>query len=178
VRIREIDLARVGNCWMKGRLLVDDLAMAISHSGDCFFNYELLDSFLHYGGGQEMRVGYRRIPGSRFGAYTLGVAHEFQPSEREFHLLMAGENVSFESQRVGTRVPRARLDPDGTATGKTILTGHVVAGREGTMHHGPGDTHVDLETGRRTPLGARRSPPGKAEGRRVVSHGRTRLKGA
>jgi hypothetical protein len=91
-------------------------------------------------------------------------------------------------RRPGTRVPGARLDADGTAVGKTILTGDVVAGREGTMHAGPGSTHVDLETGRRTPLLAvekvpppAHAPRERARARRkpsrVIQHGRTRQKG-
>ena len=45
----------------------------------------------------------------------------------------------------------ARLDPSGTATGKTILTAPIV-GRT-TQHPGPASAHVDLETGVRTELG-------------------------
>jgi hypothetical protein len=48
----------------------------------------------------------------------------------------------------------ARLDPEGTAQGKTVLTAPVVEGGclEGTMSAGPVSTHVDTETGVRTPL--------------------------
>lgn len=53
------------------------------------------------------------------------------------------------------RAEPARLDPDGTATGKTILTAPVVSSSKtgiGTMYPGPASTHVDLETGKRTGL--------------------------
>jgi hypothetical protein len=61
------------------------------------------------------------------------------------------------------KVAPARLDPDGTATGKTVLTAPVVEGgcREGTMSAGPVSCHVDTETGVRTPLGSA-SPPTSA----------------
>jgi Holliday junction resolvasome RuvABC endonuclease subunit len=50
---------------------------------------------------------------------------------------------------------RARLDADRKATGKTILTAPVRGdSRDGTYFPGPASTHVDLETGVRTPLAA------------------------
>ncbi len=62
--------------------------------------------------------------------------------------------VGYES---GTRVPRARLDAEGTAEGKTQLRGVVREGGclEGTLSASPGVLHVDLETGARTELGTR-----------------------
>jgi hypothetical protein len=82
--LSENDLERVGNCWMRGRLRAGDVVMCMEHSGDCFWNYALLECFAN---------GYRLIAGSKFGAYTLGTPHEWQPTTREFHLLMAGESV-------------------------------------------------------------------------------------
>ena len=91
----------------------------------------------------------------------------------------------------GTRVPAplARLDPDGTAVGKTILTAPVECSSEGTMSISPGQTHVDLETGKRTPLLAveKGSPPTHAprerartarKPRRAASRGSTPQRGA
>jgi hypothetical protein len=46
----------------------------------------------------------------------------------------------------------ARLDTDGKATGKTILTAPIHAGREGTMSEEPGAFHIDTETGERNQL--------------------------
>jgi hypothetical protein len=55
------------------------------------------------------------------------------------------------------KTPKARLDPEGTAQGKTILTGLAeVSGKDGaTVVPRPGEFHVDTETGKRTPLTAR-----------------------
>ena len=43
----------------------------------------------------------------------------------------------------------ARLDPDGSATGRTILTAPIVGNSAS-----PASAHVDIETGKRTGLGA------------------------
>jgi hypothetical protein len=48
---------RIGNHWMKGRLVKDDRVMCLQHSGDCYQTYTLLD---------EMRSFV-----AQFGAYTL-----------------------------------------------------------------------------------------------------------
>lgn len=94
--ISEKDFDRVGICWMAGRLKDGDLIMCIEHAGDCFWHYALVrhDFTLARTG----RQGYELIIGSKFGAYVLGEPYEFQPSAREFHLLMAGEITSLESQ--------------------------------------------------------------------------------
>ena len=46
----------------------------------------------------------------------------------------------------------ARLDPDGTAKGKTILTAPVVGHNGPVPFAGPASAHVDTETGKRTEL--------------------------
>jgi hypothetical protein len=46
------------------------------------------------------------------------------------------------------KTEKARLDPEGTATGKTVLTAPV----EGAAFAGPASAHVDLETGKRISL--------------------------
>lgn len=95
VKISEEDFSRVGNCWMKGRLLPGDLAMAVAHSGDCFYTYNLLEhEFYLYKNGKSEK-GYKLAEGAKFGAYVLGKEYEVQPNMKEYHLLMAGESVWF-----------------------------------------------------------------------------------
>lgn len=96
LRVLEDDNRRVGQCWMRGRLKEGDIIMCLEHAGDCFYNYALVrpnksknESIVTRDGKQV----YQLIEGSRFGAYQLGTPHDWQPSTREFHLLMAGEMV-------------------------------------------------------------------------------------
>jgi hypothetical protein len=89
VRLSAEDNERVGHCWMEGRLKDGDLAMAIEQSGDCFWDYQLLE---------KDAVGYRLIKESEFSAYVLGKKHEYQPSPREVRLLLAGESVALEAR--------------------------------------------------------------------------------
>ena len=78
--------ARVGGGWMKGRLRAGDIALCIEHTGDGFFDYILLET------GENFVKG---IPASRFGSYCFGVgACRWLPSDREFHLLCAGESIT------------------------------------------------------------------------------------
>lgn len=58
------------------------------------------------------------------------------------------------SFREALRDEVARLDPEGTAKGKTILTATVVGHNGPVPWPGPASTHVDTETGKRTELGA------------------------
>jgi hypothetical protein len=97
LKLDSLDLSRVGNCWMKGRLHKDDLIICIGHSGDCFWTYELVDygSHISVPGREGTYPSYCRIPASSFGAYVLGSPHTEQPSIREFHLFMAGEHTLF-----------------------------------------------------------------------------------
>ena len=92
------DLSRVGNCWMKGRLRQGDVAMCLQHRGDCFWDYALLRSSpIEILVDSNDRFLYRLIRESEFGAYTLGTPYErWQPTEREYHLLLAGESVAGE----------------------------------------------------------------------------------
>lgn len=92
--VRQEDLGRVGNCWMKGRLKVGDIIMCISHSGDCFWNYMLLEHMGMDGFKKPAANVYRLIEGAKFGAYSLGAPSLLQPTTREMHLLLAGESVS------------------------------------------------------------------------------------
>lgn len=97
-RVRQADLERVGYCWMKGRLLVDDLVMPIDQSGDCFFTYLLIEGGRMRGMSTvnaEGKHSYKAVAGVTFGAYALGTLHDEQPTEREYHLLRAGESTVF-----------------------------------------------------------------------------------
>ena len=80
--ITEYDLHRVSG-WMKGRLRVGDIAMCAQHSGDCFYDYFLMEWGENF---------MRGIIGSRFGSYTLSTIL-MQLSNREYHLIMAGEGL-------------------------------------------------------------------------------------
>jgi hypothetical protein len=81
---------------MKGRLLDGDLAMAVRWSGDCFWYYRLIEFSPNRRFGDGPYKGqcvYRLIAGSEFGAYVIGAPYELQPTDREKHLLLAGESI-------------------------------------------------------------------------------------
>jgi hypothetical protein len=95
IEIKKADFSRVGNCWMRGRLKKGDLAIAIQQSGDCFWTYALLK---HDSVDIRNRPLYQIIPEARFGAYVLGTPYPYQPTEREGHLLLAGEMIPLSAQ--------------------------------------------------------------------------------
>ena len=95
VKIMAKDFARIGNCWMRNRLLNGDLAVCITHAGDNFWEYELLDVSSYFDEKRNVYQGYKRIMGSRFGAYVLGEPYVYQPTEEEFYSLMYGETTGF-----------------------------------------------------------------------------------
>ena len=101
VKIDPTDFGRIGHCWMRGRLHDGDLAMAVSLSGDCFWTYMLVrhDYSIFHPATKFIVPGYKLIKESSFGAYVMGTPYQFQPSEREFHLLMAGEDVSLQEEQ-------------------------------------------------------------------------------
>ena len=78
------DLPRVGHSWMEGRLRIGDLALCIEHSGDCFYDYILIDKISN---------GMTGIPESEFGAYVMHKQSDLVITGREYHLLAAGEFV-------------------------------------------------------------------------------------
>lgn len=106
--LTEEDLGRVGNCWMQDRLFVGDLVTPIQLSGDCFYYYQLIEGgdagsrgttkghlrHTSVNNGKGLHC-YNICKGAVFGAYAMGTPFEFQPTEREWHLLMAGEHVTF-----------------------------------------------------------------------------------
>ena len=75
-------LSRVGDCWLKDRLKVGDVVLCVALSGDCFNNYVLLRIFYN---------GLMIIPESKFGAYVFSGKTVWQPSKKEFCLLLAEE---------------------------------------------------------------------------------------
>ncbi len=88
-RINEFDLNRIGG-WMHGRILVGDIALCYRHSGDCFYDYYLLE----YG------ENFAKLNmAGKFGAYAIGEELDWKPTTREFHLLMAGEILKGENYR-------------------------------------------------------------------------------
>lgn len=82
--IIEEDFHRVGDCWMKNRLLVGDLVLCHKHSGDHFYDYIVLKKFDN---------GLRGICQSDFGAYSFHKESNITLAARDFHLLMAGEFI-------------------------------------------------------------------------------------
>lgn len=96
-RVLPSDLGRVGNCWMRGRLREGDLVTPISHSGDCFWQWQLINGegpFTYHARGA-VGPGFKINAGVRFGGYCMGELLAHQPTDREYHLLMAGETVHF-----------------------------------------------------------------------------------
>ena len=85
----------VGHCWMQGRLKKGDIALCVGHSGDGFHDFFLVDaSFSVYRDGKYIPSA-RLIMESRFGAYEWGGLLDYKLSARDYHLLMAGETISF-----------------------------------------------------------------------------------
>lgn len=82
--LNEHDLSRIGNCWMEGRLLINDIILCVDHTGDCFNNYVLIYPFMN---------GIKAILESKFGAYQLGTKLNWQPSETEYYKLLADEDI-------------------------------------------------------------------------------------
>lgn len=82
--MRKHDLHRVGNSFMKGRLHEGDIVMCIAHTGDCFYDYILIEY------GQNFIKG---ILNSRFGAYAMEDTL-MEVSEKEYHQIMTGDFVS------------------------------------------------------------------------------------
>lgn len=117
----EQSLQRVGSCWMAGRVKVGDVALCISHSGDCFYNYILVEI-----GGNFIRG----LPGSEFGAYVFGrPIKSWTPTDREHHLLCAGESIIFKGEVLTNTVPFIReLDEIKEAAQRQAVEHHTTNG--------------------------------------------------
>lgn len=84
--LSERDLDRIGGGWMSDRLFCGDICLCIEHTGDCFYDYILLDVISNQVEG---------LPQSRFGAYCFaGAAFTWKPTMEEFHLLCAGKRLN------------------------------------------------------------------------------------
>ena len=79
----------VGICWASGRLKPGDIILCDELSGDCFYRFYLVD-YLKYANrnGVEMKL----IP-YPFGAYAMKAKKLDGLTEKEYHLLRAGEKV-------------------------------------------------------------------------------------
>jgi hypothetical protein len=84
---------------MKGRLREGDLVAPVAHTGDAFYSYQLVEGGTWFTLGRNPGVPAYQIPqglvGVTFGAYALGSKLDAQPTQREWHMLMAGEAVNF-----------------------------------------------------------------------------------
>lgn len=86
-RLKKGDLTRVGHNWMAGRLKVGDVVMCLQQSGDCFYEYILIEM-------SATRV--KGITKSKFGSYTFGTQIGVKVLEgRDFHLVAAGEQIQY-----------------------------------------------------------------------------------
>jgi len=88
----EVDNKRFGSHWFKGRVKDGDVVLCTEHSGDCFYDYKLIQV---YANGLEICSDSPRICG-----YTLGRESQGVLTAREYHLLMAGEMVQMDECRV------------------------------------------------------------------------------
>ena len=81
----------VGTNWAKGRLKPGDILLCEELSGDCFYTWYLL-GYTHYTDNQDVHVRLELVPHT-FGAYAMK-AHKLTGfTERDYHLLLAGEKV-------------------------------------------------------------------------------------
>ncbi len=87
-KLKAGDGVRVGYCWAKGRLREDDYLLCIDKSGDCFYDYLLLE-VANYANSESSKIA---AVTRKLGAYQIGVemAHL---SEDEFQQLVNGKNI-------------------------------------------------------------------------------------
>lgn len=96
---------RLGHGWAKGRLKQGDILVAISHSGDCFHDYLLLDATRGTQHGKPTL--FLKPISTPFGAYALGkpVAHL---QMKDLGLAMAGEDLTIPMPK---GMPEPKVDP-------------------------------------------------------------------
>jgi hypothetical protein len=87
---------RVGHCWAAGRLKPGDIILIDELSGDCFYDRYMID---HTDFSNREGVHMRLIP-YRFGMYAMKATPLDGMTDRDYHLLRAGEQVE-----VMTRLP-------------------------------------------------------------------------
>lgn len=80
---------RVGSCWAKGRLKVGDILLCDELSGDCFYNWYLMD-YIKYANHEGVTMSV--VP-HRFGAYAMNGVMLKGFTTRDYGLLIAGQKV-------------------------------------------------------------------------------------
>ena len=80
---------RVGNDWAAGRLKIGDIILCDEVSSDHFYDFYLVD-FTDYSNRDGVRMTL--IP-YKFGAYDMSAKKIDGLTKKEYHLLMAGEQV-------------------------------------------------------------------------------------
>ncbi len=124
---------RVGNCWAKGRLREGDLLLCEEHSGDCFYNYWLIDAPATNVNGDRVCT---LIP-EKIGAYTLGQMVT-RLSSRDFHLLLAGDTT------VAVKIPEPG-EKDMSVTGSTGKSPAINIILDEGSHHKPQVLFIEIE---------------------------------
>ncbi|MEE8577293.1 MAG: hypothetical protein V3T31_08550 [candidate division Zixibacteria bacterium] len=99
--LSEADNDRFGSHWFKGRIKDGDVVLCVAHTGDCFYDYKLIKV---YGNGLEVLDDSPRMCG-----YGLGIESEGELTSREFHLLMAGEFVKMDDDRIAKLMRRKEV---------------------------------------------------------------------
>jgi len=85
--ISQDDFSRVGSDWIKGRLKQGDLVLAIQHSGDCFYNYFLIN-LRDYGD----HFTISKLINQSFGSYHLG-EHIYSLNKIQIGKFENGESI-------------------------------------------------------------------------------------
>ena len=80
---------RVGDCWAAGRLKPGDIVLCDELSGDCFYDWYLVD----YRDFENAKGVHMRLVPYPFGAYAMAAKKLEGFTERDYHLLMAGREV-------------------------------------------------------------------------------------
>jgi len=83
-RVQSPKSVRVGNCFMAGRLKVNDLWLCTKHSGDCFQEYIFVEEYAN------CLIGK---PTLSFGSYGIGDSEHVALNPGEFEILMSGGRV-------------------------------------------------------------------------------------
>lgn len=94
--IENSDLSRVGCCWASNRLLPYDLLLCIRHSGDCFYDYLLIESTHYYG---EKRDRLEAMVARPICSYTLGTAI-YDLDELQTAKIRAGKEIKLKKSNM------------------------------------------------------------------------------
>lgn len=80
---------KIGHCWAKGRLRPGDIVLCDKLTGDNFYDFYLVD-FEDFSNREGVHM--RLIP-YPFGAYAMPATELKGFTERDYHLLRAGEKI-------------------------------------------------------------------------------------